>query len=450
MLRPGQMVMVCAIALLTIGVVMVSSAKMGVQPLEPGADPVAASQASGVTPKSIILSRSTAYMCVAVLAMFGASWMPVRRLAGRASASMADPKRRTIALLAGTAALVVVLSSVYWPVIGREVNGSARWVNLRMPGLESFQPSELAKWGLIPLVAWYAGVCALDADNRLRKFFFGLVPALVAIGAVAGFVVLEDLGTGFLMGVVACLVLLAAGARLWHFLMFVPVAGAGLVFAIIESPYRLRRITSFLDPFADPQGDGYHMIQSMTTVSGAGPFGRGLGHGLQKFGYLPEDTTDFLFAIICEELGLAGATLVIMLYAVLLWTMIGIVRRTESPVLKLVALGVTATVGLQACINLVVVTGLGPTKGIALPMISSGGTGWILTAMMLGVVVAIDRPAAHAEEHADDADATKADDLDDPDLADGEIGETYEPAEIVVPRRVKPRVRITPIPAAYE
>ncbi len=436
--------MVCAIALLVIGVVMVSSAKMAVQPLEPGADPVAAAATSGVTPKSIILSRSTAYMCLAVLAMFAASWLPVTRLAPLSTKLCETPKRRLTVLGIGTLVLVAVLASVYIPGIGREVNGSSRWVNLRLPGLESVQPSEIAKWALIPLIAWYAGACA--ASGGLRRFFVGLAPGLIAVGAISGFVVMEDLGTGFLMGVVGCLLLVAGGARLWHFLMFVPIGLAGVVYAIVESPYRLRRITSFLDPFADPQGDGYHMIQSMSTVAGAGPFGRGLGHGLQKFGYLPEDTTDFLFAVICEELGLAGATLVITLMGALLWTLLGIVRRAELPVLKLIGLGVAATFGLQACINLVVVTGMGPTKGIALPLISSGGTGWILTSAMLGLVVAIDRRAAARVEEIDEP----AEIEDDAPL-EGEIAtdedERSEPPEIVVPRRVKPRVRITPVPS---
>jgi hypothetical protein len=164
-----------------------------------------------------------------------------------------------------------------------------------------------------------------------------------------------------------------------------------LAAAIITNPYRIHRITSFLDPYQDAQGKGYHMIQSMVAVANGQFFGRGLGHGLQKFGYLPEDTTDFLFAIVCEELGVFGAALVIFLYGALLWSVLSVIRREPSRFLKLIALGVMATVGLQALINLAVVTGLGPTKGIALPLLSSGGTGWILTAASLGLVIAMDR-----------------------------------------------------------
>ena len=158
----------------------------------------------------------------------------------------------------------------------------------------------------------------------------------------------------------------------------------------MANPYRLERIKSFLDPYQDPEGKGYHMIQSMLAVSGGQIHGRGLGHGLQKFGYLPEDQTDLLFAIICEELGVFGAAIVVFLYAALIWAALSIIRKQTNPVLKLVAIGITATVGLQALINMAVVTGLGPTKGIALPLLSSGGTGWILTAACLGLLINMD------------------------------------------------------------
>jgi cell division protein FtsW len=200
--------------------------------------------------------------------------------------------------------------------------------------------------------------------------------------------------------------LLAAGARLWHFLVFIPPLAAGAVVLIVTNPYRLTRIETFLDPYMQPQGSGYHMIQSMLAVSGGEGFGRGLGYGLQKFGYLPEDTTDFLFAIICEELGIAGAAVVIFLYIAMLWAGLAIVKRQTSVVLKLLGLGIISTVGFQALINLAVVTGLGPTKGIALPLVSSGGTGWILTAASLGLLVAMD--ALVADEPEEDAEAVPA------------------------------------------
>jgi len=444
MLRAGHVVMLCAVALLMLGVVMVSSAGMNVQPIQPGADPAAAAQASGVTFTSIVTSRPMLYMAIALAAMIVAFQAPVARLAERATSARGviapPPLRDYLWLLLATLAILAVIATVYLPGIARPVNGAHRWVDLGIPGLNSVQPSELAKWLIIPAIALYAARLASrpagDHGTRLGRFFTGLVPGLVAVGVVAAMVVVEDLGTGFLIAVVGAFVLLAGGAKIRHFLWFVPPAVAGVAFAIITSPYRVRRVLAFLDPYADPMGDGFHMIQSMQTVAGAGPFGRGLGHGLQKFGYLPEDTTDFLFAIICEELGLAGASLVIALYVIMIWAALSIAARETRPLLKLIVLGVTATVAIQACINLVVVTGLGPTKGIALPLLSAGGTGWILTSMMLGLVASIDRTAPPFE------DVSEAEGVD-------EEGFEDEPAPLVetigdkVPRWLKPRVRLS-------
>ena len=382
MLRPGQVIALCVFALLTIGVVMVNSAGMAVAPVDSSLDSV-----PSVSTRSILLSRSTVYMGLAILAMGVGSMLPVRRAAA-VLAGGRNGREGLAPLMVGAGALVVVCALVYVPGLSREVNGSNRW--LRLPGLGtelSLQPSELAKWGLVVVIAWYGAARA----RVLHEFWAGLVPALLAVGAVAGFIIVEDLGTGTLIAAVACLMLLAAGARVWHFAMFVPLAVLGLVGAILTSPYRVKRILAFIDPYADPQGIGYHAIQSLVAIAGGKGFGRGLGHGLQKFNYLPEDTTDFIFAIICEELGIAGAAVVIGLFGALLWAGFVVMRRESDAMLRLVALGVVGTVALQAIINLAVVTALAPTKGIALPLLSSGGTGWILTAFSMGLLVAIDR-----------------------------------------------------------
>jgi cell division protein FtsW len=406
MLRAGQIIILCAVALLTLGVVMVNSAGMTVDPVRaaPDGTVLTPDQPRGVTFKSIIFSRSSLYMALALIALAAGSFVPVRRLADRLASSGAGTSRSGFPADAGllalaTAALLAVLATVYIPGVGREVNGSSRWIALPFADGLSLQPSEFAKWGLLALAAWWAARRGPD----LSRFWIGLVPALIAIGAPAALVTAEDLGTGVLIAAAACLVLLAGGARLWHFLLFVPPGLAAVGLAILASPYRVARLTAFLDPYADPQGTGYHMIQSMAAVAGGGLFGRGLGHGLQKFGYLPEDRTDFLFAIICEELGTPGAALVISLFIGILLAGLAITRREPHPLLRLLSFGVIATVGLQAVINLAVVTGLGPTKGIALPLVSSGGTGWILTAFSLGLLNAIDRhtPRRPAQHHTD-------------------------------------------------
>ena len=173
---------------------------------------------------------------------------------------------------------------------------------------------------------------------------------------------------------------------------------AGLTAAVLMSPYRIDRVRAFLDPWQDPQGIGYHVIQSMVTVAGGGVAGRGLGNSIQKFGYLPEDTTDFIFAIISEELGLVGVTVVVCLYGAMLMCGLSVITRVGHPFGKLLGLGILLTLGFQALINMMVVTGLAPTKGIALPLISAGGTGWILTAFCVGLLVAMDREDQEGEK----------------------------------------------------
>lgn len=400
MLRLGHVIALCALALLMLGVVMVNSASMGVKLVTPGQP-----AATVITPETIMFSRSTVYMVLALGAMGVGSFLPVRRIANAlvASGERVEAPSRTLLPIAGLAlALVGLCAMVYLPVVGREINGSHRWIGIPGTGKGAegltMQPSELAKWGMIVLLAWYA----TSRGATIHRFWTGLIPALVIVGGVAGFIILEDLGTGALIAAVACVILLAGGARLWQFLLFVPFALAGFIAAVVTSDYRMKRITAFMDPYADPEKTGYHMIQSLIAIANGEGFGRGLGHGLQKFDYLPEDRTDFIFAVICEELGIPGAAIVIALFMVIVWTGLAIVRREPNPLLRLFTLGVIATIGLQAVINLAVVTALAPTKGIALPLLSSGGTGWILTAFSLGLVIAVDRTRSHLD--ADETD----------------------------------------------
>jgi len=219
----------------------------------------------------------------------------------------------------------------------------------------------------------------------------GFFPTLWFVGAVCVLIALEDLGTAVLIGAVAMLILLASGVRLWQALLAAPAGVAFFAAMVIQSPYRLQRLMAYLDPYQDPQGIGYHIIQSMSAVAGGGIAGRGLGNGVRKFGYLPEDTTDFIFAIICEELGVFGAAFVLFLYAALLLSAFLVVRRQAHPFLRLLGTGVMLTIGLQAAINIAVVSGVAPTKGIALPLLSHGGTGWVLTAFSIGLLVSMDR-----------------------------------------------------------
>ncbi len=381
MLRSGHVIAIATLCLLCLGAVMVKSAEMSVR------------SDAAVTFGSIATSVSAKHMLVALACMAICALLPIERLLpiSRVGAPWGFPMHRVAVLL--TIALVGVLALVYVPGIGREANGSHRWI--KMPVFGSAQPSEFAKWGLVVLLAIHLAW----QGPRIRSFP-RLMVTLVPIGLLAGLVILEDMGTGVLMLVVAGTMLLAAGARIWHLMLFVPPALAGLGFALITSPYRVTRLLTFLDPYADPQGAGYHMIQSMVTVAGGEGFGRGLGFGLQKFGYLPEQRTDFLFAVICEELGIVGAVLIVSLYIAILWSGLSIMKRLpratpEGAAARLLTLGILMTICVQAAINIAVVTGVAPTKGIALPLLSAGGTGWILTASCLGLLIALDRRVAY-------------------------------------------------------
>ena len=387
MLRAGQVVAAVSIALLMLGVVMVSSAGM-----EMGRSPG--------TIQSILLGKHTLFMAGAVIGLMLTAWLfPAKHIANPPAWLAPDRSKArwggwtVVAMWVVVIVTIAILASVYTP-IGEVRKGSHRWIRLGVQDL-TLQPSEFAKWIVVGLCAWYVVVI----KDRLRGFFAGLIPALVAVAAISGFVAIEDLGTAVLIVAVASVMLVAGGGKVWQFVMLVPLAAGAIYTAVKLQPYRMARITAFLDPYADAERSGYHMIQSMVAISDGGLAGRGLGSGIQKLGYLPEDTTDFVFAIICEELGIAGAITVSVLYVVLLWAGLAIVRKQKVLQLKLIGLGVIATVGIQAVINLTVVTAVGPTKGIALPLISGGGTGWFLTAAALGVLVALDRYAV-AEQAA--------------------------------------------------
>ncbi|MCH2136673.1 MAG: FtsW/RodA/SpoVE family cell cycle protein [Phycisphaerales bacterium] len=363
-MRTGDLILILLVAMLGTGIVAVQSAGLSVANDLPMHD--------ALTHRSLLLAGG------AILAFIAGSWI---------SPALLQRKWVAWALLALAAMLAIV---VLVPGIGREVNGARRWLDV---GPVGFQPSELAKWAL---VVFMAGACTWWARSLGRFRVLLLLSAI--IGLLGALVLLEDLGTAVLMVAVAGAMLLAAGAKLWQ-LSLLAVPGLGIVAAgIAMEPYRMQRLHAFMDPFADPAGNGYHVVQSMAAIAGGGLGGRGLGNGIQKYGYLPEDTTDFIFAVICEEAGLGGALLVVALFGAVLITGWTILRNTNSPHHRLLCLGVLLTIGAQALMNLLVVTGLAPTKGIALPLISNGGTGWLMTAFALGWLKAIDTHTARLNQ----------------------------------------------------
>lgn len=373
MWRPRHGIILAALGLLGLGLIVSQSAGLSVGAGEP--------LAIGDVLLGSTAMRAAGAVGFLVLVMH----MPVRRLADRRALGSPLP---LLALIA-----VGLVLALHVPGVGIARNGAVRWMQI---GPIGFQPSELTKW-LVPLtIAWWAA----RVGRRMDHLVGGMMPPLALLGVTVVAVGVEDLGTAAVIAVVGGLVMLAGGMRFMVTLAMLPVAATLGVFAVLGEQYRRDRITAFMRPFDDPEGLNYHMIQSLTAITGGGPGGRGLGNGLQKFGYLLEDTTDFIYAVICEELGLFGAALVLFLIAALVGSCLAVAGRAATPFGRLTAFSVACTVGVQALVNLAVVTGLAPTKGIALPLVSHGGTGWWMTAACLGLVCAIDRQADREESRA--------------------------------------------------
>lgn len=414
-MRAGQIIGVLVLTLFVFGVVMVASARLRPLPrtaAELGYDPASGSHyldksaEPEASPDSVtgggvaslpgrkvmdtVLGKEGRMAIFAMIALGIGALVPVERLA--ALKGLAAPAPWLLTLIVS-----LLLATL---LMGQQNFGATRWLEF---GGFSFQPSEIAKWGLPAVIAWH---CVRHAEG-MHRFFTGVLPPLVLGGFVCALIAKEDLGTAVLVMAVCVFMLLLAGGRLLHLALIAPVGILGFVGFVLASPERQRRIMAFIDPFEFAQLDGYQLVQSMVAISEGGPGGNGLGHSLQKFGFLPFDHTDFIFAIICEELGFFGAALLIAILVGILLAGLSIVtgrsspaavdetlaRRAVPPFSRLFGFGILITFGFQAVFNIAVVTGLAPTKGIALPLVSQGGTGWVLTAFSLGLVIAMDRRA---------------------------------------------------------
>lgn len=329
---------------------------------------------------NVFNNKNAIHAVIALLAMTAIWRLDYRRLLG--------PSRGALSMFSSPATLLVVLTigfliAVLVTPLGKEINGARRWFGY---GPLGFQPSELAKLSLVLFIAAYA----THRAAQVRNFFSGFLPLMAVFGLCAALVVKEDFGTTVLVAAVALAMVVMAGCRLWHLALLMPGA-AVVIYHMLNTPFRRARLLAFMDPEADSQGAGFHVIQSLLTIASGAPWGKGIGNGIQKMGYLPEDNTDFIFAVVCEELGLVGAFMVVGLFAAFVMVGWRIMSRCENLFGKMVAFGITAMIGLQAAINIAVVTASMPTKGIALPLISSGGTGWIMNAVAIGVLMSIER-----------------------------------------------------------
>ena len=287
------------------------------------------------------------------------------------------------------ALVVVLLVVVLVPGIGVRAGGAARWLRAGPVGL---QPAELAKLALILyLAAWLGGRRGAIATPAL------LVPFFTVTAVLAGLVVAEpDLGTAIVIVAIALTMYFVAGARLRVFAALAGLAVAcGLAVAVAQ-PYRLSRLTTFLDPWSDPRGTGFQTIQSLYGLALGGLFGEGLGAGREKFGYLPAPYTDSIFSVLGDELGLAGTLAVIVLFFVLGYRGISIALRARDATGALLAAGITTWLVLQAWVNMAVVASLVPMTGITLPFISYGGSSLCVGLIAVGILLNVGREAGPA------------------------------------------------------
>jgi cell division protein FtsW len=281
--------------------------------------------------------------------------------------------------------IMVALALVFVPGIGLTRGGARRWIGI---GPFSFQPSEFAKI----IVVLYLARSIARKRERMREFFTGVVPHLVVVGLCALLVVVQpDFGTAAILVLVLVLMLYGGGARPAHLmglaLTTLPVVG----FALVRAPYRWRRILAFVDPWRYSQDIAFQLVQSLISFGSGGLTGIGLGGSKQKMFFLPEAHTDFIFALIGEELGLFGALAVLALFAVIGIRGFRIALRHPDPFASMLALGITLVILLEAVVNVGVVLGLLPTKGLALPFLSYGGSALIGTLVQIGILASLSR-----------------------------------------------------------
>lgn len=279
----------------------------------------------------------------------------------------------------------VLLVLVLIPGIGNVRNGSRSWIGI---GAFSIQPSEFMKLAMIAFLAKFLS----ENQKYITTFKKGLAPSLGLVFLAFGMIMLQpDLGTGTVMVGTCIVMIFIAGARVSHFVVLGLIGIAGFAALVISAPYRIKRITSFLDPWQDPLGSGFQIIQSLFAIGPGGLFGLGLGQSRQKFFYLPEPQTDFIFAILAEELGFIGGSFILLLFSLLLWRGIRIALGAPDLYGSFLAVGIIAMVAIQVMINIGVVTGLMPVTGITLPFLSYGGSSLTLMLLAIGVLLNISR-----------------------------------------------------------
>lgn len=323
------------------------------------------------------LFRQLLWSALGVISMFIFSKLDYRRIAA------ASP----ILIIIST----VMLTLVIIPGIGYVSNDARRWFNL---GFTTFQPSEFTKIAMILFLSFSLS----KNSERLKSFTKGLLPYLLIIGLTDALLYFEPhMSAVILITLVSVIILFCAGAKIGHFLAIgIPgIIGGWLL--ILKMEYRVDRILAFSDPFKYAQDEGFQVVNSLYAIASGNLFGRGLGRSLQKNLYLPEPHNDFIFAILCEELGFIGAMTVILLFMLLIWRGIKAAMNASDMLGSLIAAGITSLVALEAIINIAVVTSTIPTTGMPLPFFSYGGTSTIFLLTSMGILLNVSKGSSAPE-----------------------------------------------------
>ena len=279
------------------------------------------------------------------------------------------------------------------PLIGREVNGAKRWIYITES--LSFQPSEIVK---LLMIIFYAGILVKNRDE-LNKYGKGFFKHIIMVAPIIILLLIEPHFSAsiIIIGIVAIMMIIA-GCKFWHFLVSGLVVGVpGIIALIFLEPYRLQRVITFLNPWSDPTGDGWQVIQSLYAIGSGGLFGAGLGESKQKYLYIPEPHNDFIFSILSEELGFIGCAVVIILFAIFIWRGVLIAMKSPDMFGSLIAIGITAQIAIQVIINIAVVTSSMPATGMPLPFFSYGGTSLFILLCEMGILLNISKAGAKKE-----------------------------------------------------
>ncbi|KPV56984.1 stage V sporulation protein E [Paenibacillus sp. A3] len=356
------------------------------------------------TPDWMMLGSTLLLLAVGVIMVYSASAVLAFREFGD---SLYYLKRQALFAALGIAAMIFTMNTDYWiwkkyakiilivcfillvavliPGIGVVRGGARSWLGIGSFGI---QPSEFMKMGMIVFLSKWLS----EQQSSITHFTRGLLPPLGLVGLAFGIIMLQpDLGTGAVLVGASLLIIYTAGARLLHLSYLGLIGILGFVGLIITAPYRLKRITAFLDPWQDPLGAGYQAIQSLYAIGPGGLVGLGLGMSRQKYSYLPEPQTDFIFSIIAEELGFIGGSFVLLLFTLLVWRGLRTAITAPDTFGSLLATGIVGMIAVQVIINIGVVIGMFPVTGITLPLISAGGSSLTLMLTSIGVLLNISR-----------------------------------------------------------